>query len=151
LLPQLQSHSQRVNIDPFPQHFLIAASVRSVNAKVTAGIEENWLRFAKEALIQLKVVSLVYALCSAVCTVSAAPPRATTRQQQLLGSLDPCRAWTPFKTSPTRSQKLRRSPGCKFNAIVSIAAKIAPIRFGRRAPIHTSASGQCRGEFTRTA
>jgi hypothetical protein len=46
-------------------HFLIAASVRSVNAKIQAAarIEENWLRFAKEALIQLKVVSLIYALC----------------------------------------------------------------------------------------
>jgi hypothetical protein len=70
LFPQLQRHWQRVDVDPFPPHFLIAASVRSVNAKiqVTAGIEENWLRFAKEALIQLKVVSLVYALCSAVGT-----------------------------------------------------------------------------------
>jgi hypothetical protein len=65
LLPQLQGHSQRVNIDPFPPHSLIAASVRSVNAKIQAAarIEENWLRFAKEALIQLKVVSLIYALC----------------------------------------------------------------------------------------
>jgi hypothetical protein len=32
-----------------------------------------------EVLIQLKVVYLVYALCSAVGTLSAAPPRATTR------------------------------------------------------------------------
>jgi hypothetical protein len=33
-------------------HFLIAASVRSVNAKiqVTAGIQENWLRSAKKLL-----------------------------------------------------------------------------------------------------
>jgi hypothetical protein len=77
---------QRGNIDPFPPHFLIAASVRSVNAKiqVTAWIEENWLRFAKEALSQLKVVYLVYALCSAVGTVSAAPPRATTRQTAVI-------------------------------------------------------------------
>jgi hypothetical protein len=49
-------------------HFLVAASVRSVNAKiqVTAGIQENWLRSAKKALIQFKVVYLVYALCSAL-------------------------------------------------------------------------------------
>src|ERR1700722_12100079 len=63
----------------------------------------------------------------------------------------PCRAWTLSKTSPTRSQKLRRSPGSKFNVVVSIATKIAPIRFGTPAPIHALASGQCRGEFTRAA
>jgi hypothetical protein len=42
-----------------------------------------------------------------------------------------------LKTSPTRSQKLLRSPDKSFNAVVLIAAKIAPVRFGVRALVHS--------------